>query len=105
MQVYLAAMRSAVEKGRIEWRKHTLQRLAERLIQQKDVLQILSLGEAIRFYDTDRPFPSILMFGWINGRPLHTVAAYDKKSDTVYIITVYEPSLDVFEADFKTKKQ
>lgn len=105
MQVDVAELRAAVEKGRIEWRKHTLQRLTERLIQQKDVLQILCSGEVIRFYNDDRPFPSVLVLGWINNRPLHAVASYSKESAIVYIITVYEPSLDVFEADYKTKKQ
>ncbi|QMW06608.1 DUF4258 domain-containing protein [Spirosoma foliorum] len=95
----------AVEKGHIEWRKHTLQRLVERQIRQKDVLNVLSLGEAIRYYYDDRPFPSVLMFGWVEDRPLHVVASYAKADDMVYIITVYEPSLDVFESDYKTKKQ
>lgn len=101
----ITKLQLAVEKGRIEWRKHTLQRLAERHILQKDVLKILSLGEVIRYYSDDRPFPSVLMFEWIKDRPLHVVASYDKVDDKVYIITVYEPSLDVFEPDYKTKKQ
>lgn len=105
MSVDIAKLRLAVEKGFIEWRKHTLQRLLERHITQKDVSQILCLGEVIRRYNDDRPFPSVLMFDWIDNRPLHVVAAYDQTVNKVYIITVYEPSLDVFEPDFKTRKQ
>ncbi|GAB4014092.1 DUF4258 domain-containing protein [Spirosoma migulaei] len=101
----LEQLRLAVEKGNINWRKHTLQRLAERNILQRDVLQILHSGEVIRSYIDDRPFPSILMFGWIHARPLHTVVSYDNVEEMVYIITVYEPSLEVFESDYKTKKQ
>ena len=105
MPVDKSQLRLSVEQGSIEWRKHTLQRLLERHITQKDVLQILRLGEVIRHYDDDRPFPSVLLFGWIDNRPLHVVAAHDQTVNKVYIITVYEPSLDVFEPDYKTRKQ
>ena len=98
-------IRLAIENGSVEWRKHTLQRLGERNVSQKDVLQILKSGEVIQYYSNDRPFPSMLMFGWIEDRPLHTVMSYDEIGDKAYIITVYEPSLDVFESDYKTKKQ
>lgn len=90
-------LRLAAENGQVVWRKHTLQRLAERHILQK--------GEVVRSYTDDRPFPSLLLLGWVRERPLHVVASYDVLDDVVYIITAYEPSIDVFEPDFKTKKQ
>lgn len=96
--------RKAALAGRIEWRKHTLQRMMERHILQRDVLEAIRQGELIREYPTDRPFPSMLLLGWINSRPLHVVGSHDSVGDTAYIITVYEPSPDVFEADFKTRK-
>lgn len=101
----LAGLRQAVIQGRIEWRKHTLQRIAERYFLQKEVIQILLSGEIIREYLDDRPFPSALVFDWVADRPVHVVASYDKEADIVYIITVYEPSLDAFEGDFKTKRK
>ena len=63
------------------------------------------MGEVIRSYADDRPFPSLLLLGWTRERPLHVVASYAALDDVVYIITAYEPSTDVFEPDFKTKKQ
>lgn len=103
--VDLVSLRQAVNSGRIEWRKHTLQRTAERHILQKDIIQVLLFGEMIREYPDDRPFPSALVFGWIANRPLHVVVSYDEMTDLAYIITVYEPSLNVFEDDFKTKRK
>ncbi|WP_245564965.1 DUF4258 domain-containing protein [Spirosoma panaciterrae] len=97
-------LRQAVINKRIEWRKHTLLRLVERQISQKDIVSILLTGEVIRDYVDDRPFPSVLVFGWIASRPIHVVASYDDAEDKAYIITVYEPSLDVFEPDFKTRR-
>jgi hypothetical protein len=98
-------LRDAVAQRRIQWRKHVLQRLAERGIQQDAVRQVLLRGERIRDYTEDRPFPSALFLGYIGDKPLHVVAAFDEISKQTFVITVYEPSLDVFESDYRTKKK
>jgi len=74
----IAALRKAVRKGRIEWRKHALQRLAERGIPQKDVWEVLQSGERIEDYPDDTPYPSALFLGFVAYKPLHAVAAFDK---------------------------
>ena len=99
------ALRRAVREGRIEWRKHVLQKLAERGLAQDAVVEVLLTGERIRDYTEDRPFPSALFLGYVSGRPLHAVAAFDEASRRVFIITAYEPSLDIFEADYRTKRK
>ena len=98
-------LRDTVAQGRIQWRKHVLQRLAERGIQQDAVRQVLLSGERIRDYTEDRPFPSALFLGYTGDKPLHVVAAFDEISKQTFVITVYEPSLDVFESDYRTKKK
>lgn len=105
MEFDIEKLRNAVQSGQVEWRKHTLQRLAERNISQKEALTVLLLGEVIRYYPDDRPFPSALVFSFVGSRPLHVVASYDSEYDLGYIITVYEPSLEVFEPDYKTKRK
>jgi hypothetical protein len=62
-------------------------------------------GERIRDYTEDRPFPSALFLEYFGGRPLHVVASCDQKSKRAFIITAYEPSLEVFEPDYRTKKK
>lgn len=42
--------------------------------------------------------------GVVRGRPLHVVAALDAQGPDVYIITVYEPSPEKFEQDWKTRR-
>lgn len=98
-------LRRAVREGRIEWRKHVLQKLAERGLAQDAVVEVLLTGERIRDYTEDRPFPSALFLGYVSDRPLHAVAAFESASRRVFIITAYEPSLDVFEADYRTKRK
>jgi len=61
----------AVAERRIQCRKHVLQKLAERGIQQDAVREVLFNGEHIRDYAEDRPFPSALFLGNICGKPLH----------------------------------
>ncbi len=97
-------MRQAVRGGRFEWRKHALTRMAERNISQSAILEVVACGEAVEEYERDRPFPSILLYAAVGGRPLHVVAAYDSEQDRAFIITAYEPSPEEFELDFRTRR-
>ena len=81
----------AIRAGRIEWSRHVVQKLAERGFSHRSVRETLLHGERIRDYVDDRPFPSALFLGHVSGRPLHVVAACD-------------PSLEIFEPDYKTKR-
>ena len=101
----LETLRQAVRGGHVEWRKHAVQKLAERAIAQQAVLDVLLQGERIRDYAEDRPFPSALFLGYVSGKPLHVVAACDEANGSAFIITAYEPSLEVFESDYRTKKK
>jgi hypothetical protein len=98
-------LKAALAADRFEWRKHALQRLAERGIAQAAVLEVLSSGERIEDYPDDAPYPSALFLGWIEGKPLHSVAALDTDNNWAYIITAYEPDLDHFESDYKTRRE
>jgi hypothetical protein len=101
----LDKLRDAVRVGNIEWRKHVLVRIAERNITQAAVLDVLLSGERIHDYPEDKPFASALLLGYDGSRPLHVVASVDEAAKQAFIITVYEPSLEVFEADYKTKRK
>jgi hypothetical protein len=67
----LTNFRKAVAEGRIEWRKHVLERLAERAIGQDVVLEVLSSGERIESYSGAKPFPSALFLGYGGNKPYH----------------------------------
>ncbi len=101
----LAIFREAIAAGRIQWRKHVLQKLAERGVSQQAVRDVLLKGERIRDYTKDKPFPSALFLGYVSAKPLHVVAAVDETNRQAYVITAYEPSPEIFEADFRTKRK
>ena len=100
----LAIFREAVSAGRIEWRKHALQKILERGLSLQSIRDAMLHGERIRDYGDDKPFPSALFLSYHSGIPLHVVAACDESNGRAYVITAYEPSLDVFEADYITKR-
>ncbi len=105
MGIDLGKLREVIKSGRFEWRKHTLVRLAEKNISQDVAIEVIMKGEVIEDYPHNTPFPSCLMLGWVGGKPYHVVVSFDKDSGMGYIITAYEPSLDKFEPDFKTRRR
>ena len=65
---------------------------------------MLRAGARIEDYPEDVPYPSALFLGWVEGKPLHVVAALDAPAQWAYIITAYEPDLEHFESDYRTRK-
>lgn len=97
-------IRKAIKDGKIEWKKHALGKMLERSISRSEVKSVILNGEVVENYPEDSPYPSVLIFSTIDERPLHTVVAYNGEEEMAYLITAYEPSLDVFEDDFKTRR-
>jgi hypothetical protein len=49
-------------------------------------------GEVIEIYPDDRPYPSCLIFGLnFSGDPIHSVWAFNEKTQWAVLITVYRP--------------
>ena len=90
--------------GRIIFRVHAVQRMFERKIDEEDVRHVIRTGETIEDYPADQPYPSRLILGRRNRRPLHVVAAYNNDDDQIIIITVYEPDPAQWTADFRRRK-
>jgi Domain of unknown function (DUF4258) len=68
------------------------------------VLAVVAHGETIAAYADDKPYPSRLPLGFEDERPLHVVIALDECSGTCIVVTSYEPALDQWGADFRTRK-
>ena len=76
-----------------------------RNISTNEIKEVLKTGQIIMNYPDDKPLPSKLLFSEINSRPLHIVCSYNSKTQTTIIITTYEPSIDIWKKDFKTRKK
>ncbi|AEN73076.1 hypothetical protein Rhom172_1147 [Rhodothermus marinus SG0.5JP17-172] len=93
-----------MDEPRLFFRRHALQRMAERKITVEDVKNVLKTGETIASYPEDRPYPSRLILGWIGTRPLHVVVADNDEDNVQIVITVYEPDPTLWEDDFKRRR-
>ena len=84
--------------------EHARRRLVERGISVDDIIQCIDTGEIIKQYEDDKPFPSCLILGAaVDEEYIHVVVSHD--SEWIYLITAYHPDPDIWEADFKTKKE
>lgn len=89
---------------RLIFRLHAVQRMFQRSITEKEVRHVLETGIIIEDYPDDTPYPSRLVLGWIDSRPLHLVVADNTDEETVIIITAYEPEPDQWEPGFQRRK-
>lgn len=85
------------------FRAHAIQRMFQRRVRIQDVQAVLTFGEIIEDYPLDTPYPSRLVLGWSEGRPLHVVAADNAQDQETYVITVYEPDPALWSSDFRRR--
>jgi hypothetical protein len=55
------------------YRTHALQRMFERGVSVDEISEVIEHGEELRAYPDDYPYPSRLLVGFPQGRPLHVV--------------------------------
>lgn len=82
---------------------HAVRRMFERSVTQSAVVAVVATGDIVTEYPEDSPYPSRLLFGYADGRPLHVVVAHDISSGLCIVITVYEPTVGQWGPDFKTR--
>jgi hypothetical protein len=59
----------------LTFRIHSLRQMFQRRISDSDIRELLGLGVIIEEYPDDVPYPSFLISGMVNSRPLHVVMA------------------------------
>ena len=87
------------------YRIHARQSMFTRSIPDKCVEHIVHHGEVIEDYPQTFPFPAKLLLGSCDGRSIHVVAAEDSGKQLVIVITAYEPDLNKWEPDRKTRRK
>jgi hypothetical protein len=81
---------------------HASDRAIKRDIDDFEIEEVIIAGEVIEDYPDDKYGPSCLILGTTKSeRILHIQVSYPPK---VKVITVYEPSPDEWESDWKTRK-
>ncbi len=81
---------------------HASDRAAQRGIISREIEEVIADGEVIEDYPDDKYGPSCLVMGLTEaGRALHIQVSYPP---TVKVITVYVPSPDQWDEDFRVRK-
>lgn len=94
----------AKNEANVELTAHTLMRMKERKITIDEIYAGIDDGEIIEQYPDDKYFPSCLVLCFrINGKPLHFVCSIG--NNKIHIITLYDPDLEHWENDFKTRRR
>jgi len=98
----IQVIREAFSKREYLFTAHGSDRAAKRAIRSGEIEQAVAAGEVIEDYPQDKYGPSCLISGVTEAqRPLHMQVSYPPN---LKIITVYEPSADEWESDWKTRK-
>ena len=93
-----------MNRPKLLFRIHAVQRMFERNISVKKVAQALQSGETIEDYSEEMPEPSQLILGFQGKRPFHIVTSENPETNHITIITVYIPDPDKWNKDFKSRR-
>jgi hypothetical protein len=89
--------------GKLIYRKHAIMRMFERGISEEDIRETLRSGEIIADYQDDKPYPSQLLLGWIDNKPMHVLTAKTDNDETI-IVTAYLPEHALWEDNFRRRR-
>ncbi|GEM_PF-499862 len=92
---------------KILWSRHAIAELVNEELVRAQVEHSLKGSELIEDYPPlHRALPDCLVLGWLaSGEPIHSVVAIDQPKKRLLIVTVYRPSLEEWEDDWKTRKE
>lgn len=90
---------------KISWSLHAVKKLRVEGLKKRGVEDSLKECIIVEDYTMEgRPLPGCLVLGFIGSVPVHSAIAIDRDFDRIFVITVYRPSLERWENDWKTRK-
>lgn len=96
--------RSNLEGTKILWSRHAVAELAVEGWNRRQVESALLNSDVIEDYPAlHRPLPDCLILAWVTSTtPIHVVVAIDEELDRILVVTVYQPSEEEWEDDWRT---
>ena len=91
-------------KPQLLFRVHAVQRMFERNVAVRNVVQALQSGEIVEDYSSEMPEPSRLVLGFQGRRPFHVVTSENVERNEITIITVYLPDSRKWAEDFRNRR-
>lgn len=101
----IVAIVQAISSKRLRITAHAHKEAAEDQLKFKEIYQSVEDGQMIEDYPGDKPYPSCLIFGTtMNGKPIHSVWAYNVETQYAVLITVYHPDPERW-IDFRERRK
>jgi len=102
---WIQKIRSLVKAEKVALKKHCILRMRQRAISVNEFKEAMSDAEIVEYYEDDYPLPSSLILGFTaSGRPLHAVVTLDQGVEILWVITLYEPTTDLWCEQFKSRR-
>lgn len=100
-------IRQCAEAGQVKWSTHATGEAAAEDLDQNQIVRALAVGEIIEDYpENHRQLPDCLVLGWLpDGSPVHACVGVDEPNGRILIITIYRPTEEKWEHDWRTRKQ
>ena len=83
---------------------HGIQRMFEYDIKKIDVEFVIQNSKIIEEYPDDKPYPSYLLLGFVNNKPIHLVLAIKENEKKGVIVTVYRPDPLLWNNNFSKRR-
>jgi hypothetical protein len=80
-------------------------RLEQRSLGSEILLKGAGSLEVIESYPDDKYLPSFLLRGEFEGRVFHTQIATDVEALNIRVVTVYRPSPEEWDSEFRTRRR
>ena len=80
-------------------------RLEQRSLGSEILLRGAGSLEVIESYPDDKYLPSFLLRGEFEGRVFHTQIATDVEARNIRVVTVYIPSPEEWDSEFRTRRR
>jgi len=84
---------------------HAVKQMFQRSISTFEVEHVIKYGELLKEYPDDNPYPSKLLFAVYDNRPIHVVCSFNEDDKIIIIVTVYEPSIEIWGSNFRKRKK
>jgi hypothetical protein len=99
----LHVIAQAIKTGKYRYTIHAAEQRIARSVARKEIEQVLLTGDVIEEYPDHHYGQACLVMGKTDkGRVLHVLCSL---KEGLAIVTVYEPDLNKWEADLKTRRK
>jgi hypothetical protein len=90
----------------VYWSRHAITEMVQDQLTRPEVETALENCDVIEDYPTThRPLPDCLVLDQLQStQPIHEVIAIDEARDRIFVVTVYRPSPERWEDDWRTRK-